>query len=250
MKFREIVSVSQGPLSIMNPLSPEKAAYMGEIAGMSEETSVIDFGCGNGTLLGILGNSFGISGVGIDIREDACHTACMTIDELGLSEKISIFFADASEYERDEEEIYDIAVALGSSQIWGGFEESLDALSGFIKEKGSIIIGERYWKKDSVAPEFCRQWPEILTEYEILQIIRDRGYDLKSVIRADCDDWDIYESGIWRNCQDWLSNEENINNSGYKDVLSYFRRIQEEYLAYGREYVGWAMYLIVPGSDV
>ena len=246
MEFREIVSVSQGPLSILNPLSLEKAVYMGENAGMSEGMSVIDFGCGNGTLLGLWGETFGISGRGIEIREDACRTAGMTIEELGLSEKISIFFADASDYEKEEEEFYDFAVAMGASQIWGGIEETITALSGFIKETGSIIIGDRYWKCDSVAPEFCRQWPEILTEYEILQIIRENGFDLKSTVRANDDDWDVYESGIWRNCLDWLSNDENKNNSGYDDLLNYYRRIQEEYLAYGREYTGWAMYLITP----
>ncbi|MDD4127398.1 MAG: methyltransferase type 12, partial [Methanomicrobium sp.] len=63
---------------------------------------------------------------------------------------------------------------------------------------------------------------------------------------ANDDDWDVYESGIWRNCLEWLSNDENKNNSGSDDLLNYYRRIQEEYLAYGREYTGWAMYLITP----
>jgi len=246
MEFREIVSISQGPLSILNPLSLEKAIYMGEIAGMSEDLTVIDFGCGNGTLLGLWGETFGISGIGIEIREDACRTACMTIDELGLSEKISVFFADASEYEKEESEFYDFAVALGASQIWGGIEMTISVLSGFIRDTGAIIIGDRYWKCDSVSPEFSRQWPEILTEYEILQIIRDKGFDLKSVVRASDDDWDVYESGIWRNCLEWLLNEDNKNNSGSDEILNYYRRIQEEYLAYGREYTGWAMYLITP----
>lgn len=246
MDFREIVSISQGPLSILNPLSFEKAIYIGEIAGMSEETSVIDFGCGNATLLGLWGENFGISGRGVEIREDACRTAGMTIEELGLSDKISIFFADASSYEKEEDELYDFAVALGASQIWGGIEETLTALSEFIKDTGSIIIGDRYWKKDSVSPEFCRQWPEILTEYEILQIIRDKGFNLKSVVRAGDDDWDIYESGIWRNCLEWLSDDDNRQNPGYDDLLNYYRRIQDEYMAYGRENTGWAMYLIVP----
>ena len=246
MEFHEIVSVSQGPLSILNPLSLEKAIYIGEIAGMSEGMSVIDFGCGNGTLLGLLGETFGISGVGIEIREDACRTACMTIEELGLSDKISVFFADASEYEKEEDEQYDFAIALGASQIWGGIEETVSALSGFIKDNGAIIIGDRYWKHDSISPEFSRQWPEILTEYEILQIVREKGFDLKSVVRAGEDDWDVYESGIWRNCQEWLLDKENKDNPGYYEILSYYRRIQEEYLAYGREYTGWAMYLITP----
>ncbi|WOF17113.1 methyltransferase domain-containing protein [Methanoplanus sp. FWC-SCC4] len=246
MDFRDLVSISQGELSIMNPCSIEKALYMGEISGLSDGSKVIDFGCGNGTVLALWGENFGTSGVGIEMREDACQTASATIEELGLSEKISIFFADASEYEKEKDEYYDVALSLGSSQIWGGFEGTLNALSGFITGKGSIIIGERYWKKDGVAPEFCRQWSEILTEYEILQIIRDSGFDLKSVVRADENDWDIYESGIWRNCIEWLLDENNQKSQDYDEVLSYYRRVQEEYIAYGREYVGWAMYLITP----
>ncbi len=246
MDFQQIVSLSQGPLSIMNPLSIEKALYIGEIAGMGEGKSVIDFGCGNGTVLGLWSQNFGVSGVGIDIREDACRTASMTMEELGVSDKISVFFADAASYEKDESETYDYAVALGASQIWGGIEETLKALSSCLNAGGSIIIGDRYWKKDSAPPEFCRQWSEILTEYEILQIIKDNGYELRSVIRASDDDWDIYESGIWRNCQDWLAIQENADSADYNDVLEYFHRIQDEYIAYGRENIGWAMYLITP----
>lgn len=246
MDFQQIVSLSQGPLSIMNPLSIEKVLYIGEIAGMAEGKSVIDFGCGNGTVLGLWAQNFGIGGVGIDIREDACRTASMTLEELGVSDKVSVFFANAAEYEKDESETYDFAVALGASQIWGGIEETLGALSGYLSDGGSIIIGDRYWKKDSAPPEFCRQWSEILTEYEILQIIKDNGYELRSLIRASDDDWDIYESGIWRNCQDWLAAQEDKESDDYRDVLEYFHRIQDEYIAYGRENIGWAMYLITP----
>jgi len=243
MNFQDLVTISQGPLAIMNPLSQEKALVLGEVARLSEGTSVIDFGCGNGTILGLWAGNFGIRGTGIEIREEACSNAGELIAGMGLSEKVRFFFADASLYE-PEEESYDVAVSFGASQIWGGVPEAISSMKNFIDPEGIIIIGERYWKCDKVAAEFSREWPEIMTEYEILQSARENGFDIIRVIRSSDDEWDDYESSIWENCLRWVAT--NPDHAEREEVYSYYRRIQDEYLAYGREYIGWAAYILMP----
>ncbi|WP_048149591.1 SAM-dependent methyltransferase [Methanolacinia paynteri] len=243
MNFQDLVTISQGPLGIMNPFSQEKALLAGEMARLSEGMTVIDFGCGNGTLLGIWGRSFGVCGTGIEIREEACSNAGELLAKLDLSENIHVFLADASLYD-PEDETYNVAVSFGASQIWGGIPDAISSMKSFLKPDGIIIIGERYWKKDSVAAEFSREWPEIMTEYEILQSARENGYDITRVIRSSEDEWDDYESSIWENCLDWMT--ENPDHPEKDEVYNYFLRIQDEYLAYGREYIGWAAYILVP----
>lgn len=243
MNFQDLVMISQGPLGIMNPFSQEKALLTGETARLSEGMNVIDFGCGNGTLLGIWGSSFGICGTGIEIREEACSNAGEFLAKIGLSDNIQVFLADASSYE-PEEETYDVAVSFGASQIWGGVSSAISSMKNFLNQDGIIIIGERYWKKDSVAAEFSREWPEIMTEYEILQSARENGFDITRVIRSSEDEWDDYESSIWENCLGWMA--DNPHHPERNEVYSYFERIQEEYLAYGREYIGWAAYIMMP----
>lgn len=243
MNFHDLVTISQGPLGIMNPLSREKAVLIGESACLSEGMSVVDFGCGNGTILGIWGSVFGISGTGIEIREEACSSAGEILEELGLSGQIQVFFADASAYE-PENESYDVAISFGASQIWGGIEDAICSMKPFLKEDGTIIIGERFWKKDSVAVEFAREWPEIMTEYEILRIARENGFDISRIIRSSEDEWDDYESSIWENCLGWIA--ENPDHPDIEEVYNYFQKIQEEYMAYGREYIGWGAYILRP----
>ena len=243
MNFQDLVTISQGPLGIMNPFSHEKALLTGEAARLSGEMSVIDFGCGNGTLLGMWGNSFGISGTGIEIREDACSNAGELLAKLGLSARIKVFLADASSYD-SEDETFNVAVSLGASQIWGGIAVAIASMKCFLKPDGIIILGDRYWRKDSVATEFSREWPEIMTEYEILQSARENGFDITRVIRSGEEEWDDYESSIWENCLEWMT--ENPDHPETDEVYNYFLRIQDEYLAYGREYIGWAVYILTP----
>lgn len=243
MNFEDLVNISQGPLGIMNPLSEDKAMFIGESVCLSRGRSVIDFGCGNGTLLGLWGGAFGIRGTGIDIRKEACSNAGELLRQLGLSEDITIFSADASTYEPGEER-YDVAVCLGASQIWGGVGEAISSMKDFLKDDGTIIIGERYWKKDTIAPEFSREWPEVATEYEILRHAGDNGYEIIRIVRSSEDEWDDYESSIWENCAGWIA--ANPAHPEKADVYSYFRKIQEEYMAYAREYIGWAAYILIP----
>jgi len=244
MDFINIVEISQGSLDIMNPTTPDKVISAGRKAGMEAGSRVIEFGCGNGTILSLWADEFGVSGTGIDIRESACRSAENAAKKSGSDGRITIINADASTFTPGDTP-YDFAACIGSSQIWGGFKEAIDAMSAFLTDEGRIIIGERYWKTDRISPEFAREWPEILTEYEILGIIRDAGFELEYVVRADADDWDCYESAIWEACSGWL--RDNEDHPEADEIRDYLHTIQDEYMGFGREYMGWAMYILTPG---
>ncbi|MCK4270269.1 MAG: methyltransferase domain-containing protein, partial [Methanogenium sp.] len=226
MDFINIVDISQGSLDIMNPTTPDKVISAGRKAGMKAGDRVVEFGCGNGTILTLWADEFGVFGTGIDIRGSACRSAENAAKKSGSDKKITIINADASTFTPGDTP-YDFAACIGSSQIWGGFKEAIDAMSAFLTDEGGIIIGERYWKTDRVSPEFAREWPEILTEYEILGIIRDAGFELGSVIRADADDWDRYESAIWKACSGWL--RDNADHPEADEIRDYLHTIQDEY---------------------
>ena len=82
------------------------------------------------------------------------------------------------------------------------------------------------------------------TEYELLQITREEGFDLEYVVRASHDDWDRYETGNWYGLIRWI--EENPDHPERQDVIDHLHKAQDEYLRYGREYLGWAMYILNP----
>ncbi len=227
MEFSDLVTITQGSLPIMNPVSPEKVIAVGKAAGLSSRDSVIECGCGNGTLLSLWGEEFGISGTGIEVRRQACERAGKIIKVRGLEGRFTIQCRDAATFVR---QCGDYAVSLGDL-IWGGFAEALEALRGMVHEKGRVVIGDRYWRNDRVPPEFAREWPDVCTEYEHLRHAREAGFDCTYLVRASEDDWDRYETGIWQACAHWI--ERNPGHPDREELLSYLRHIQDEYAGYG-----------------
>jgi cyclopropane fatty-acyl-phospholipid synthase-like methyltransferase len=242
MEIHDLVTVSQGSLAIMNPTTAEKLLAAGRAADLCESSRVVDFGCGNGTTLLLWGEAYRITGVGIDEREEACEQATRVLQDAGLSDRIEIRCTDATEYRPDQP--FDCAACIGSSHIWGGFAPAVHALQEMVHEDGVIVIGDRSWRSDRTPPEFAREWPEVPTEYEILRTVRESGFDLAAVIRASDEDWDRYESGIWQSLLGWLA--DHPVHPDRDDVVEYLRRLQDEYTGYGREYMGWALYVLVP----
>lgn len=244
MDINEFIGISQGTLDIMNPITPEKLLAAGQAAGFRENTRVVEVGCGNGTILALWGRKYGVSGLGIEVRKDACSRAEQTLQDIDAWDQIEIQCMDAREYVPSEP--FDCAASIGASHIWGGFTATLDALMNLVTDEGTIIIGDRCWRCEHVPPEFAREWTDVLTGYEILSAVRDVGLDVTTVIRADVNDWDRYESGIWQAIIFWL--KANPDHPERDFVIDYLHHIQDEYLGYGREYMDWAMYVLAPGQ--
>lgn len=236
MNIGEIETITQGTLAIMNPISEEKLLRAGKIAGMSPGKRVLDIGCGNGTALSLWHKAFGITGTGVEIRPTSAARARNAL--VGTS--IDIRCVDAAVL--TPKEPYDIVAALGTSFIFGGAEKALAHLAEYAGENGStVLIGDRFWTNDRVPPEFAREWTEVPTAYELISTARDLGFSLGSMIAAEADEWDIYETSIWQNALAYLSGHDNNPNSD--EVAVYLEQIQDEYLAYGREYMSWGLFV-------
>lgn len=236
MEFTEIETITQGKLDIMNPISKEKLLHAGKLAGLAPGKRVLDIGCGNGTALLLWHKAFGIEGTGIEVRPAAAARARNIL----AGTPIEIRCVDAAVFA--PKEFYDIVIAFGTSFIFGGAEKALARLAEHTNENGSaVLIGDRFWKCDRVPPEFAREWTEVPTAYELASTARDIGFTLAGMITASDDEWDVYESAIWRNALEYIDTQG--NDPATDDIAAYLEQIQDEYLGYGREYMGWGLFV-------
>lgn len=242
MKFFDLVNISERYMEIVNPSTPDKILTIGRILGVGQDSRIIDFGCGYGEVLALWIESFGISGIGIDIREHACDRAQNKMHKRGMAERIEIVCANAAEYPF-EKHSFDVALCIGASFIWNGYRPTIRTMKKAIHATGKLVVGEPYWLKGGVPSEYPEQ-QAFHTEYELLQITREEGFDLEYVVRASHDDWDRYEAGNWYGLIRWI--EENPDHPERQDVIDHLHKVQDEYLRYGREYLGWAMYVLNP----
>jgi hypothetical protein len=84
------------------------------------------------------------------------------------------------------------------------------------------------------------------TEIELLQITREEGLEMAFVTRASHDEWDRYERENWQGLIGWLG--ENPAHPERNAVLEHLHNTQDEYFRYGREFFGWAMYVLTPAT--
>lgn len=234
-----VYSVAQGGLDIKNPVNSGVLIEAGEAAGLSRDSYVVDFGCGNGTLLLTWHERFGISGTGVECREDDCTVAEERIKAAGAEGAIQMTCGLAEDYIPQK---CDCAVCLGSFDMFGGVIPGIGFFGDLLEPGASLVLGDRYWKRSMVPPEFAREWPDVPTEYELFSAARDAGFEVVFARASSDDDWDRYESGIWSSCLQWLGTHG--NDPMYDDVRQYLRLIQDEYIAYGREFMGWGLYVM------
>jgi cyclopropane fatty-acyl-phospholipid synthase-like methyltransferase len=245
MDSLDLFTIAERDLELVNPNSTEKIILAGKMLGMGPGKTVIDFGSGYAEPLIIWAENFGISGVGIEFREACCDRAQKKIAERGLGDRLEIVHKDASKY-KFRKGAYDLAICLGASFIWGGFGPTLRKLKQAVRPGGKVAIGEPYWNKTPAPKEYVKRLEgyTISTEHELLKMAQTEKYDFEYIVRTSLDDWDRYETGNWYGLHKWLY--ENQGHPDRQQVIDWLRKNQEEYLRWGREYLGWAIYLMRP----
>src|SRR5512139_2662619 len=99
MKFLDLKDIAERDIELINPTTAEKILAIGRVAGLAPGKTLIDFGCGYAEPLLLWAENFGISGVGIDIREKAVQRARLKIASRGLSDRLQIVHGPGVDYE-------------------------------------------------------------------------------------------------------------------------------------------------------
>jgi len=240
MDFLELKDISERFIELVNPFSSKKVLEIGDVLGLTHSDRIIDFGCGYGEWLRLWGAMYGISGVGIELRKHAYERAQKKMEDHRLNKRIQIICTDASMYDFPESD-FDVACCLGTTSIWGGLQPCIRVIKKAIHPTGKLVIGEVYWRKSQVPDEIAEK-ENFLQEADILKISREEGFDVGYVTRASQEDWDHYEAENWRGLSAWL--KENPNHPEKGQVVNHLRLSQDEYFLYGREYFGWAVYIL------
>jgi SAM-dependent methyltransferase len=241
LTFLELKDISETSIELVNPTSPEKLRRIGELAGMRPGGRIIDFGCGYAEPLLIWAKAFDIEGVGIELRPKAVARARAKIAQHGLSARLQIVEGDGSAY-AFEPGNFDFAACIGASFVWESLPEALQALKQAIHPSGKILLGEAYWLKDAVPPDLAQQQTGIRSETWLLEQFRQAGLETETVLHSNQDEWDHYETANWYGLVRWI--EANPNHPDLPEVVAHLHESQDEYLRYGREYFGWALFLL------
>ena len=228
---------------VCNPTSPDRLDECIALLDLEPGAVVWEAACGKGEFLIRVVERYGASATGIDISPYEIPVARARAKERVPDADLRLIEADAASQPADAESV-DLAICLGASWIWGGHRGTLRELRRITRPGGSVLVGEPYWIHD---PD-----PAYLAASELtadicstidgnLAIGREEGLTPLYVMPSRLEDWDRYEFLQLRAAERYAL--ANPSDPDVPELLERARRERDEYLRWGRETLGWGIYL-------
>jgi len=245
MDFWKYFSIGHVDHHFMNPMSEAKFDEIIEMLRLPAGARVLDVGCGKAPLLLRIAERWDCTGVGVELSPSFFADAKQNVEAAGLSDRIELIHSGGAQYEAPLE-FYDLACCIGASWIWQGHAGTLEALSRCVRPGGLVLVGEPYWRREPseeylASSEFERD--SIGTHAANADAGAAAGLvHLHSIVSSE-DDWDRYEGYQWNDGERYAY--EHPDDPDNDELLTRMRAYRDSYLRWGRDELGWALYLFL-----
>jgi SAM-dependent methyltransferase len=227
---------------VWNPTSRAKLDELVGLLRLNPGSAVLDIACGTGELLIRLAEQYEISGIGVDISPYCVTGAEQKLRERVPNAQIKILNMDGADYSPNQ--LFDLAMCIGASWVYKGHRGTLSTLKTMTKPDALILVGEPFWLKDPddaylVAENLTRDM--FGTHWENVLVGEEEGLFPLYTMVSNQDDWDRYETLQWYTAEKYA--RDNPDDTDVSEILARVAHRRTNYLHWGRDTVGWAIYL-------
>jgi len=229
---------------LLNPMSKVKFEGLLSLLNLKMKSKVLDMGCGKGELLVRLAELYDIAGIGVDVSPYFIKDARERKKQRVPDSDIRFLEIDGMDYKPEKDEIFDLTICLGASFIYKGFPRTIEALKEMTKPGGLIVIGEPYWMQEP-SQEYLKiselKKKDFNTHIKNIETGEKKDLLCLYTLVSNHDDWDHYESLQWWSAYDYI--DEHPGDPDNNELLNNINNSKTGYLLYGRDTVGWAIYV-------
>lgn len=230
---------------ICNPISSAKLDEMVALLDLPRGAHVLDLGCGKAEFLMRLVKRYDAVATGVDQSPYVIREAREKVRHRVPGADISFIEQDGAAFQ-GRPETFDLTVCLGASWIFGGYRGTLAALADLTRPSGQVLVGEPFLIGSPPAAYldasgFGRQ--AFGTHAENVQSGLELGLTPLYALASSQDDFDRYEALQWRAAERWA--RAHPDDPDRIEVLSSTARYRDLYLRWGREHLGWSLYLFI-----
>jgi len=226
-----------------NPIAAAKIERILDLLPLERDASVLDLGCGRGELSLKLVERFQARVTAVDISAPMLDAVRKRAQSRGALEHLRLLEIDIVEF-TPEPESFDLTAMLGGGGIAGGIAGICTALAGWTRRGGYVLIGEGYWARPP-APEYLAHLEAEENEFHDhrgnVQAGVDAGLIPLHAFVASPDEWDEYEWKYSRSIERYAL--ERPEDPDVPAMLERIRRWRDGYLHWGRETLGFGVYL-------
>jgi SAM-dependent methyltransferase len=229
---------------ICNPMSQSKLESLFSLLNLKPNSKVLDIACGKGEPLVRLAELFNIYGVGVDISPYFIKDCKKKKNERIPDSDIELLEMDGAKYSPNVNELFDLTMCIGASFVYNGFIGTIKSLKKMTKPNGLLIIGEPYWLKepdDKYLEMSGIKKEEFNSHSKNIDFGEKEGLNCIYTVVSSHDDWDHYETLQWWSAYDYMNDYPNDPDNS--ELLDKIEKAKMEYLLYGRDTLGWAIYV-------
>jgi len=237
--------VSEAGHRILNPLSDQKLALLGQICIDRTRMHHLDLACGRGEMLCQWARTYATHGLGIDVNPSFLTDARLRAEELGVEGLVEFHEGDAATFDCGPE-TFDLVSCLGATWVGGGLMGTLDLMRRRLASGGLLLVGEPFWNQvPEEGEDDLMGGPGDLSSLSgTVKRCEAAGCELVEMVIADTDDWDRYQASQWLAVDRWArKNPDHPEAPDLRETQALWRRA---YLEYGRERWGWGVFVLRP----
>jgi SAM-dependent methyltransferase len=228
----------------MNPMSMAITKEVIDLLRLPDGGRVLDVACGKAEFLCLVAERYEITGTGLDLSPITFQEARRNVAARQLTDRINLLNMDAGQYALDRRNSLDMASCIGASWVYGGHKGTLEALSKMVRTGGLVLAGEPFWKIPP-EPEYLKLTEQEAESYGSHSSNVKAGVDLGLTflysIVSSTDDWDRYEGLQWQAAERYVAAHPDDPDAAV--LLDTMRKNRDAYLRWGRDCLGWGMYL-------
>lgn len=227
-----------------NPMSVEKFEELIALLRLDPGDRVLEIATGKGEFIIRLAERYDIGGVGVDLSPYCVADAKEKHQQRVPDTALTFLEMDGADYEPEQSERFSLVACIGASWIYGGHRGTLKALNRVAAQGSWVVVGEPYWRQGPPAG-YLAAIGEDRSAYGThngnVTVGQELGLELVYTLVSNQDDWDRYEGLQWYAAEVWASRHP--DDPDVDAVLERVRRDKEAYLRWGRETMGWAIYV-------
>lgn len=236
-------TISHKNLVYANPVSVAKMEQVYDLLNLSAQHSVLDIGTGKAEVLIRLVERYGVTATGVDRLPEFVELARTEANTRIAPGKLTMHQIEAYALSAPPES-FDLTICIGATAAYGNLTQTLAELKNLTKLGGQILVGELYWKQ-TPSPDYLEAFGVRQNEYTDYagNIGQGTAQGLTPLYTVTCseDDFDAYE---WTRIQAIETYaRQHPDDPDVPELLKRIRWWRDLYLRWGRETLGFGLYL-------
>jgi len=212
MDRQRLSSIAHSHHPIAAPISGVNVNRLLRRSGRQPGARILDLGCGEAAwALQALAHCPDGYADAVDISPYALERAAEAARERALADRLALHERDARTYVPDGD--YDLVLCVGSTHVFGGFSETLDAAGRHVNRDGVLLVGEGFWETPPT-PQAMEALAATLTDLaSLVEAAEQAGWTPVYAHVSDAAEWDDYEWSWIGSLTQWA-----LDNPGHPDA--------------------------------